>query len=280
MLVIELLRLKWRRATWLLLVASCAVCAAFVYQFVSELSRSLSGELTPQQVACQEAEAQTGRDYHCLDRGVPAPDLFRLMSEQVGLTLIVMAVVLGCTFLGYDYSSRALAGDLMNRPNRWRMLVAKLGALVLVVFPVATVLAGLAFGSSWLIHQDALADISSSQLVLQALRTGLLSSLAAAVGGGLALVIGNTLGALSVALAWPVTELAFPHWDLGPWNLLKNLENGVSAGETIEHRTCVDGVCKQISESLNLGLSLAFVAGLSAVVIVVAGVSFRRRSLQ
>ena len=139
------------------------------------------------------------------------------MAAMLGALLVLV----GATFVGADYSSGSLSNQLLFRPRRWQVWLAKSAALAVAGVVAAIVLIGSAnlviwgFAEAW----DRPVDAETVEnIVLAVGRSAFLCGMLAVVGFAIALITRHTAAALGLIalygiagetvarLVWPGSE--------------------------------------------------------------------------
>lgn len=232
LLVVELTRLRWRRAVVVLLVACLLVPIAiwvstawstrpFSDADVAEAERlaqfDASQPWVKEEIArCQEEpEMYGGSDVDCVEMITPSAqnylyrqqlDVGSVLDNQavaVVALLAILTLVLGTTFVGHDWNTGSISNQLLFEPRRLRVWVAK-GLAVLLVGLVVGALALLAFWAATgvLVAQRDVAvepgqwgDVRNS-----ALRGVLLVGLSGLLGYALTMLLRSTVATLGIGL--------------------------------------------------------------------------------
>jgi hypothetical protein len=225
-------------------------------------------------------EGQTPEEF-CAERiGGQVDKRFELTSTKegwlaLGAQLIIVAWLLGASFVGAEWHSGTMTTLLTWEPRRTRVFIAKLIACIALVYLGAVVLELLLtaalFPSALFRGTTAGADsawLAESAGILG--RVGLACGLGAALGFGLAAIGRNTAASLGIGFGYLVVVENLirgfrPQW--APWllgdNIAAFLDGG--AGSVIPGRTTIES-----------GLT---VAAYATVAVVAAWASFRRRDV-
>lgn len=164
----------------------------------------------------------------CANSGFRAPDpRFHLTSLRdawlgVGGQLIVVAWLLGASFVGADWHTGSITTQLTWEPRRTRIIVAKLLACVGVVF-VATILLELLLGAALVpaaVFRGTTAGADGAWFadnLRLLLRAGAVCAFGSIIGFGLASIGRNTAAALGVGFVYLVVLEGFlrawrPNW--------------------------------------------------------------------
>jgi ABC-2 type transport system permease protein len=199
------------------------------------------------------------------------PDVFRGTSAP----LVVVAFVLGASFVGAEWHAGTMALLLTWESRRWRVFVAKAVAAVVITFAgtiAILVLLGLALTPA-AVASGTIGEASASWVRETAgvlVRGGLLSAVGAAAGFAVASAARNTAAALGVGFGYMVVVESLlsglrPGWR--PWMVVPNAVALLVGNDAIPgvHRT-----------ALEAGILLS---AYGAAALVVAGVLFARRDV-
>lgn len=174
--------------------------------------------------------------------------------------LLGFGLVLGSSHVGAEWASRGITNLLFWEPRRWRVLGAKFvaigGALAVISMSVVTLLTlTFSFG-------DVSEFVSTSSLLLFAVRVGLLVSVVGVLGAAIAAVTRSTTAALGTAfvLLAVVEPLLYANVDG-----YERIGISVSAFRFIAWDQFVGGM----SPVASLGLLLAYAAAFMAIAITV-----------
>ena len=215
-------------------------------------------------------------------------------AVPVGAGIAVASFLLGATYVGAEWSSRAMVALLFWEPRRLRVLAVKAGVLA----GALALLASVAQGIWWLTARALTAGLGrtgdlpdgfAGQLLALQGRAVLLAVLVGLLGFGLAQLLRNTGAALGVAFVWfavveNVVRGVRPAWQ--EWLLSDNaaalvLRGGntvyVFDGATVdENGVFVDSGREIVLSNLHGGLVL----GVAVALVLTAGaVLFARRDL-
>ncbi len=232
LVVVELTRLRWRRAVLVLLVA-CLLVPVAIWAGAARNTRPFSdadiaqaerlAQMDADQpwveqeiAACEEEpEAYGGPDIDCAAMITPSVenylyrqtlDLGSVLENEAAAVVSLLAVlllILGTTFVGHDWNTGSISNQLLFEPRRERVWVAK-GIAVLLVGLVVGAVALLVFWSAVgvLVGQRDVqvepgqwADVRST-----AGRGVLLVALSGALGYALTMLLRSTVATLGIGL--------------------------------------------------------------------------------
>ena len=233
-LLVELTRLRWRRAVLLLLVAA-VVLPAMLLASTAWSTRPMSDsdldallvdryaqrevtrcERRPEQFSDERGktiEASMCREMVADWYGGRAP--LRPESELDGTVLaagtlvLVLVLLLGTTFVGHDWNTGSMSNQLLFEPRRGRVWVTKALAVTLTCLLLATaVLAAYWWG---LVTLASSRDIAVPDGVVgdgyrQALRTGVLAGATALGGYALTMLFRSTVATVGVLFGLAVAS--------------------------------------------------------------------------
>ena len=265
--------------------------------------------------SCKAAEADARQgdpsvDFGCDQMQAPTAEMFLPWREtfsqaapgwleQVSTFLLLLALVIGATFVAAEFSTGSITTWLTFEPRRGRVFASKLVAVTVATGVVVLVVAWLAIGAFWAataVNHSA-GDTTSQLWTALADRAGRLAvagAVATAVGAALAFLVRHTAAVLGIAIGWLVVvdgivasqiELTSPgirRWmvqmNVSAW-LQGGIENHVGATscstDSLGNTLCTGGTSLVVSMT-HAGLVLGVVG---AVVIALALVVFRRRDV-
>jgi ABC-2 type transport system permease protein len=221
LLVVELTRLRWRRAV-LVLLGACVVVPTVILAVTAWNTRPVS-EADLQHA--QEQVDQMRRSDHSFDRTIErcqhrperfgvsspedceaqlgpqvewfvsrspldVPDLSRGLGPTLCVLLAGLLMLFGTTFAGADWNSGSMSNQLLFEPRRLRVWAAKAGAVVVVAAVVSTVVLAAFWAAVLALASSRGIDVPSHltpYLRGQSLR-------------GVALAMAGTLGAFAVTM--------------------------------------------------------------------------------
>lgn len=277
--LVELSRWRSRRAVAALLVAMYAltfvVLAAIVYETrpltaqenaraEQRYERELDNAL-PQIEECRadperffggsvdaaqcEATLTPQREWFTSRPVLDLGETVRITAAGIGIMLTALAVLVGATFAGADWGSGSMTNQMLFRPRRLRLWLAKAAAVTLGTTVAATV-AVVGFWAG-LVGVAEARDIAVTEplwrgIVLTSLRSSAL--VAAAVLGGFAVTmwLRRTSGAIGALFGLTVVvellALLLPFERMTQWSLLNNLAAWVGNGtEVYDESLCGPG---------------------------------------
>lgn len=320
LLGVELDRFRSRRAIVLMLLGAVLLSAVLVGTALWDTRPVTDAERAEaeSQVATAEADPRLQREQaQCEERpedffgpGATAEDCAGLtpriedfyprnplqldrVVENRGTVQIVMVTALlvlcGATFAGGDWHTGSIANQLLFRPRRSQVWLAKAGAVVIASAVAAAVLVG----GFWLallaaarargidVPSDVQADIWWTAARGVALAVG------GALGGyALTMLLASTVATLAVLFGYAVGGeallLTLPFDRVSRFSLAQNVLAWVGDGKRVFDNdvTCLPGLagCEK-SYVLGLGHGAAYLGVLLAVTVLLSWVWFRRRDV-
>lgn len=236
---------------------------------------------------CQHGEA----DYrHYLSRATLSVDE---ELQDTGRTAIVLffglAVIIGATFAGADWATGSMSNQLIFRPRRLQVWLAKATSLVVGVVVVAAVALALLWGvylafeeARGLSHSDGFGTALAGQV-----SRGMALMAGGALGGfALTMLLRSTVGTLALLFAYAVggeaVAATFPIQKVTQWSIPRNVAAWLDNGAEIYDETidCPPGPggCSRTYE-LSMMHGGIYLLGLLVLVVVVSLVLFRRRDI-
>ncbi len=240
-LLVELTRLRWRRAVVVLLtlglLSALVVVAVIAWSTrpVSEGDRVRAQEQASAEAARPGVEREVGRCEHrprqygvtaasvvevreaCEQAVVPQPEWFLDRSPLVlddvrdggadlGLValLSLVLVLVGTTFAGHDWNTGSMSNQLLFEARRTRVWVAKAGAVALVGLAFSAVALALFWGllaSAATVWGEPSATGTAGRVWAEVWRVGLLSCAAGVGGYALTMLLRSTVASLGILFA-------------------------------------------------------------------------------
>jgi ABC-2 type transport system permease protein len=322
LVTVELRRLWWRRLTKAVLVIAVLFTGATVYGAY----QSTSTDNLAQQVAAyeqnvrdfpemarqceqQQADARANGDPHAdfgcqqmtpstLEQfGITSPDASALFG-QLALTnaylYAFLALVLGASLVGAEYSAGSLSTWLTFEPRRVRVASSKIVATGIAGTGLAAVGLAVTAAGAWVVAQvnrpdpslalplPAASDDPLTHLLLRCLAVAVI---AAVTGSALALVARNTGAVVAVVLGYAVVvegilAQALARGQLAPWLPVKNVEAFLGRGTSYFAEACNDaGACEYTSLTLSYTHGWVYLLVAVPALMALALLVFRRRDL-
>ncbi|WP_152189019.1 ABC transporter permease subunit [Georgenia satyanarayanai] len=238
-------------------------------------------------------------NYSCEDMTAPerewyvvtAPPLEESLPSWLSAasTFLLFAVgLVGATFTAAEISTGAMGTWLSFEPRRLRVYASKVVAAALGVIPAAVLAVALVTGGSWLIadHFDLTAGMGAAQWTdtgWMALRILGLAVTGALVGAALGFLLRHTAAVLGLVvvgfIASQMVQGLVPR--TAPWLPTTNVSGWVQHGTTYYVEECTTDasgtMCDYTERALSFGHSVAYLLVLTAVVVALGAVVFRRR---
>lgn len=206
----------------------------------------------------------------------------------IGALALLLAYIIGVSFVGAEWSSGMMATHLTWEPRRGRVLTAKTLAATFVVVVLTAALLALAIGSLYWVAAtwgttDRTTDELLADVVLRALRITGLAAAFAAVGAAVAGVLRSTVGALVAAgvyigVAEGMLRAIWPGSDR--WLLSHNTLALLEDGHVVRRWDCSGiGDCSQIVTHISLAAGAAVLGAVVIVGVLLHAVTFQRRDV-
>lgn len=260
-----------------------------------------------QEASCREAEAAerevTGEDvdFGCDQMApqrewyIPQPPAFGDYLPGILLMLstlmVLLPLMIGATATAAEHSTGAIGNWLTFEPRRLRVYGSKVLAPALGVIPLAVlvVLVTIA-GTWWIFDSRGLADDVTSQVwtdvAWNCARLVAAAVLAAAAGAALGFLLRSFAAVLGVVAGYAIAVegiLANMLQGLRPWSMSINLTAWVNDGATYWVNTCTTDrtgtSCTGVEHTITMEQGGTYLAVLTAVVIIVGALVFRRRDV-
>jgi ABC-2 type transport system permease protein len=213
--------------------------------------------------------------------------------EQTSTFLLLLAVIVGATFVAAEFSTGSIGTWLTFEPRRGRVFASKVGTVALATGVAVLVAAALAVGAFWAacaVH-DGLGDVTGAlwtQLAYAVLRAGALGVGTAALGAALAFLLRHTAAVVAVVFAWLVVlenllRAGYPsieRWTL-QLSLTAWLQGGTTYSSTQDCTTDPSGgmSCQYVPQTLSMAHGGLVLLAVVAVVTAAALLVFRRRDV-
>lgn len=312
----EIVRLFSRRFTVISLIVVLLVLAAFQLAVSEQISPPTGDELAVAQRNFEEShqhweENHVEIEQECRDNGQPVdqcsyvePKLEDFTGVQafgeIARQALQVAIYLGAlatfmiagSFIGAEYSSGSIANWLSFIPRRGRVFTAKVVTIAGFAALVSATGSALTLGTALILARVHGTDVGSvAPLVAMAAR-GILPAVGLAVlGFCIGLVARHTAAAIGTLLGfmfvWFVRNavLSGITWaqELTPWspegNISAIVDDGSSYSVPIKQLTAEGVQYTFVERTISFGQGVAYWAVLTAVVILVAWLVFRRRDV-
>lgn len=320
LLLVELDRFRSRRAVALMLLAGVALVALLVVtaawdtrppsaaEQAAARSQAATAAADPRLQREQQQCAESPRDFFGPDATVAdcagleprvsdflprnSLDLSRVVDhrgEVAAVLVTALLVMCGATFAGGDWATGSIANQLLFRPRRAQVWLAKAGAVALA----SALAAGVLLGGFWVsllslaaVRDLAVPDAVLSDVLWSALR-GVALGAGGAVGGyALAMLLRSTVATLGVLFAFAVVGEALvttlpldraSRWSL-PNNVFAWLEAGTRVFDTDVTCRVPRAGCEQ-SYLLGTGHGAAYLGVLLALAVGLSLLTFRSRDV-
>lgn len=322
LVAVELRRLWWRRLTKALLVIAVLFTGATIYgEYQSTSTANLAQQIEayeqhvrdlPEMIQqCEQAQADARAnddpqaDFGCQQMtaptleqsGIGSPDagaLFGRLATTNAYLYAFLALVLGASLVGAEYSAGSLSTWLTFEPRRIRVGLSKLVATGIAGAAIAAVGLAVTAAGAWLVTQvnrpdpslhlpvPATPDDPITHILLRCLTVAVI---AAVTGSALALVARNTGAVVAVVLGYAVIvegilSQALGRGHLAPWLPVKNVEAFLGRGTTYFAEVCENaGSCQYTSLTLSYTHGWVYLLIAVPLLVAIALLVFRRRDL-
>lgn len=237
---------------------------------------------------CEESFAQPPQREWYLYEAPPLRDSLPFSLSTVSTFLLFAAGLVGATFTAAEISTGAMSTWLSFEPRRLRVYASKVVAAALGVLPAAVLTLAVVTAGSWLIagYFDLTAGMGVAQWTdagWMGLRILALAVVGALVGAALGFLLRHTAAVLGVVvvgfIASQMVQGLVPR--TAPWTPTTNVDGWVNHGTTYfveECTTDASGImCDYTEHALSFGHSAAYLLVLTAAVVALGAVVFRRR---
>ena len=320
---VELRRLWWRRLTKVVVAAVVVFIGATVYNAYNETSpERLAQQLDSYRIMQQEAPriVEDCRRQQAIERdrsgdqtldlgcdqqaqtptleemgiGLPVADIVTEgIARTIALLLAFVALLLGASFVGAEFSTGSMGLWLTFQPRRLRVAASKLIAAAVggaVVAVLGLVLTNLGARMVAVVNRPG-SDLQLPQappleepLALLGLRIVALALGAGVVGAALGLLLRHTAAIIGTVLGFAVVVegiviQAFLQGRLQQWSVLKNIEAFVDRGTTYAAESCGPSSCEYAERTLSYTHGWVFLLCVALAVVLTGVVSFRRRDV-
>lgn len=219
-------------------------------------------------------------------------ELDRVLDNRGMVQVVVVTALLvlcGATFAGGDWHTGSLANQLLFRPRRSQVWLAKAGAVVVASTVAAAVLLGAFWGALLVAAQARGLDVSAAVQtdIWWTSGRGVALAVGGALGGyALTMLLGSTVATLAVLFAYAVLGeallLTLPFDQVSRFSLAQNLLAWVGDGKRVFDNdvTCLPGLggCEK-SYVLGLGHGATYLGVLLVVTALLSWAWFRRRDI-
>jgi ABC-2 type transport system permease protein len=320
---VELRRLWWRRLTKAAIVAVVLFTGAAVFNAYQESSPErvaqtldsyrtmlqdaprMLEECRQQQATQREASGDQTLDFGCDQQaqtptleqmGVVVPDADSItagITKVSALLLAFVALMLGASFVGAEFSSGSMGTWLTFVPRRLRVAGSKLFAAAvggLVLGALGLLLTTLGARMVAVVNRPGSdlqlppAPALDEPLPVLALRVVVLALGAGVVGAALGLMLRHTAAVVGLVLGYAVViegivVQSFFQGRLQPWSVLKNIEAFVDRGATYYLETCTPQGCDTVPQTITYTHGWVLLTCAAVLVVALALAVFRRRDV-
>jgi hypothetical protein len=212
-------------------------------------------------------------------------------GSGVATVLLALALLIGATFAGADWSSGSMSNQLLFEPRRLRVWLAKAGAVLLGVGALAALGLATFWAFTFGVIESRDIPVTSAQWRDAAEAAGRATLLAGAAGVGgfvVTMLLRSTVGTLGVMLAVSIggslLVASLPIDGTGRWMLQNNvfgiLDNGYGYyDQSLPSCDQFGGGGGTCQATLSLGEGLRFFGVLLMVGVALSMASFRRRDV-
>jgi len=236
---------------------------------------------------CEESHTEPQLEWY-LYVASPLRDTLPFSLEAISTILLFAAGLVGATFTAAEISTGAMSTWLSFEPRRLRVYASKVAAAALGVLPAAVLAVAAVTGGSWLIasHFDLTAGMGAAQWAdtgWMALRILTLAVIGALAGAALGFLLRHTAAVLGLVvvgfIASQMVQGLVPR--TAPWVPTTNVSGWVQHGTMYYVEECTTDasgmMCDYTEHALSFGHSAAYLLVLTAVVVALGAVVFRRR---
>lgn len=254
-----------------------------------------------QQAAEREASGDETIDYGC-DQMEPQREWFFFepppldetlpgLQSSAALLVVFVALVVGVTATAAELSTGTMSTWLTFVPRRLRVFTSKVVAPAVVAVPVALLLMGLHLAGTWLVYDvrglaDGMTSAAWGDAFAAVGRTVALAAVTGALGAALGLLLRRTAVVLGVLVVYAIVVEGMLRWSLqGLQPLLAslNLQAFIQDGADYWMQTCTveatGTMCESVTRTHSLGAAGLYLGVVTAVVLLVAALDFRRRDI-
>ncbi|CAN7353644.1 hypothetical protein LJR027_001902 [Terrabacter sp. LjRoot27] len=320
---VELRRLWWRRLTKVALAAVVVFIGASVfnaynastperlaqqldsYRIMQQEAPRMIEECRKQQAIERDRSGDQTLDFGCDQQG-QTPTLEQMglalpvadtvtdgIARTIALLLAFVALLLGASFVGAEFSTGSMGLWLTFQPRRLRVAASKLTAAAVggaVVAVLGLVLTNLGARMVAVVNRPG-SDLQLPQappleepLALLGLRIVALAVGAGVVGAALGLLLRHTAAIIGTVLGFAVVVegiamQAFLQGRLQQWSVLKNIEAVVERGTTYVAESCGPTSCDYTERTLTYTHGWVFLLVVALAIVLVGVASFRRRDV-
>lgn len=216
--------------------------------------------------------------------------LYQTTLEQTAVLVLFLALLGGSTATAAEIAHRTLGTWLTFEPRRDRVFGSKVLASGLVAIPITALLLALVLGGIPVIYRlrgvdDAVTAAQWGDLAWMSARIMLLAVVLGMVGAAAGLLLRHTGAVLGVVVGYVMigenlVRGLFPDWS--KYLLSPNITAWINDGHEFGHWVCDDGgfgECREIITRISIEHGALVIGLVSAAVILVSWLSFRRRDV-
>lgn len=218
----------------------------------------------------------------------PLEDSLPGMLEAHASLVMLAAVLIGVTFTAAEMSTGSISTWLSFEPRRVRvytskLLAAALGVLPVVVLAVAVVVSGSALVADHFGLADTMRRADWQDVAWMGLRVVGLVAMVALVGAALGVLLRHTAAVLGLGVVYLIGEQILRGLvpSTSPWVLTTNLSAWLRNGTFYYREECVTDstgtMCDYTEHALSFGHGAVYLLAVTAVVVLVSALVFRRR---
>ncbi|GHG48720.1 hypothetical protein GCM10011331_10690 [Flavimobilis marinus] len=211
--------------------------------------------------------------------------------EGFGTLLGFVALAIGASFFAAEMASGAISNWLTFEPRRTRVYFSKIGATALGIVPIAVATLALSVAGMWAVYaaRDLLGSPDADMwraVALASVRVALLMIATAVAGAALGALTRHTAAVIGIAVGWVVVD-QMVFFGLFPRFMqlsgMINMDAWIKGGTTYWKQVCTVGsdgrVCDTVETALSMTHGGIYLGVLTALVIVVGLLIFRRRDV-
>lgn len=217
-------------------------------------------------------------------------NLYESNLYQLGLLVLLLVLLGGSTATAAELSHRTLGTWLTFEPQRDRVFASKVLASGLITIPLTALYLALVLGGIPLIFRlrgvdDAVTAAQWDDLGWMSARIALLALVIGMVGAAAGLLLRHTGAVLGLVLGYllvaeNMVRGLFPQW--AHWLISDNITAWINDGHELRTWVCeegFDGTCREVITPISLEHGALVVGVVSALVLIVSWVLFRRRDI-
>lgn len=215
------------------------------------------------------------------------------VREDTGLAVLTIVaafmIIVGATFAGADWSSGSMSNQVLFEPRRWKVWLAKAGALFIGTLLASAVIVAAFWVTLYLTAESRGIQTGAGvqeQIRWMAGRGVLLAAVGALGGFALTMLVRHTVGTVAVLFAYAAggeaLTASLPIAGVGKWSLSNNVFAWLRDGQTYWDDSLLcprGGMDCDKSTLLTLNHSVVYLGVTLMVVVVLSVLSFRRRDI-